>query len=37
MKAKFLVYALPALIFTIIHLAEAQQAKKTPRIGLLNF
>src|SRR5262244_1184161 len=37
MKTKILLYALPALIFTILHLAEAQQAKKTPRIGLLNF
>jgi len=37
MKAKILLYALPALIFTILHLAEAQQAKKIPRIGLLNF
>lgn len=37
MKAKILVYALPALILTIIHLAEAQQAKKVPRIGLLAF
>src|SRR5262245_46018302 len=35
MKAKILVYALPALILTIIHLAEAQQAKKIPRIGYL--
>jgi putative ABC transport system substrate-binding protein len=35
MKAKILVYALPALILTTIHLAEAQQAKKVPRIGLL--
>src|SRR5215831_3451431 len=35
MKAKILVYALPALILTIIHLAEAQQAKKIPRIGIL--
>src|SRR5262249_11755528 len=37
MKTKILLYALPALIFTILHLAEAQQAKKIPRIGLLNF
>jgi putative tryptophan/tyrosine transport system substrate-binding protein len=36
MKAKILVYALPALILAIIHLAEAQQAKKVPRIGFLN-
>ena len=35
MKAKILVYALPVLILTIIHLAEAQQAKKVPRIGYL--
>jgi putative tryptophan/tyrosine transport system substrate-binding protein len=35
MKAKLLVYALPVLILTAIHLAEAQQAKKAPRIGLL--
>jgi putative ABC transport system substrate-binding protein len=36
MKAKILVYALPALILTTIHLAEAQQAKKVPRIGVLS-
>src|SRR5262245_64056470 len=36
MKAKILVYALPALIFTINHLAEAQQPKKVPRIGYLS-
>src|SRR5262245_17082091 len=36
MKAKILVYALPALIFTIIHLAEAEQPKKVPRIGYLS-
>jgi putative ABC transport system substrate-binding protein len=35
MKAKILVYALPALILAIIHLAEAQQPKKVPRIGYL--
>jgi len=35
MKAKILVYALPALILTIIHLAQAQQTKKVPRIGIL--
>jgi putative ABC transport system substrate-binding protein len=35
MKAKILVYALPALILTTIHLAEAQQPKKIPRIGFL--
>jgi putative ABC transport system substrate-binding protein len=33
MKAKILVCALPALILTTIHLAEAQQPKKVPRIG----
>ena len=33
MKAKILVYALPALILATIHLAEAQQPKKVPRIG----
>ena len=37
MKAKILVYALPALILITIHLAQAQQPKKIPRIGLLNF
>jgi ABC-type uncharacterized transport system substrate-binding protein len=37
MKAKILVYALLALILSIVHLAEAQQTKKIPRIGLLNF
>ena len=36
MKAKILVYALPALILATIHLAEAQQAKKVFRIGLLS-
>src|SRR5262245_35626645 len=35
MKAKILLYALPALILTTIHLAEAQQAKKVPRVGYL--
>ena len=35
MKAKILVYALPALILTIVQLAEAQQVKKIPRIGYL--
>jgi putative ABC transport system substrate-binding protein len=35
MKAKILVYALPALILTSIHLAEAQQPTKVPRIGFL--
>ena len=28
MKAKILVYALPALILTTIHLAEAQQPQR---------
>src|SRR5215475_102108 len=36
MKAKILVYALLALILTIIHFAEAQQAKQVPRIGFLH-
>jgi putative tryptophan/tyrosine transport system substrate-binding protein len=37
MKAKILVYALPALILTTLHLAEAQQAAgKIPRIGFLS-
>ena len=36
MKAKILVYALPALILATIHLAEAQQPKKIPRIGFLS-
>jgi ABC-type uncharacterized transport system substrate-binding protein len=36
MKAKILVYALPALILAIIHLAESQQPKKVPRIGYLS-
>jgi putative ABC transport system substrate-binding protein len=36
MKAKILVYALSALILTAIHLAEAQQPKKVPRIGYLS-
>jgi putative tryptophan/tyrosine transport system substrate-binding protein len=35
MKAKILVYALPALILATIHLAEAQQPAKIPRIGVL--
>jgi hypothetical protein len=34
MKAKILVYALPILILTTIHLAGAQQAK-VPKIGWL--
>lgn len=36
MKAKILVYALPALILATIHLAEAQQPKKIPQIGFLS-
>jgi putative tryptophan/tyrosine transport system substrate-binding protein len=36
MKAKLIVYALSALILTMIHLAEAQQLKKVPRIGYLS-
>jgi putative ABC transport system substrate-binding protein len=36
MKAKFLPYALLALILTTIHLAEAQQPKKIPRIGYVS-
>jgi putative tryptophan/tyrosine transport system substrate-binding protein len=36
MKAKILVYALPALILTSIHLAHAQHAKKVSRIGFLS-
>jgi putative ABC transport system substrate-binding protein len=35
MKAKILVYALPALILATIHLVEAQQPTKVPRIGYL--
>jgi putative tryptophan/tyrosine transport system substrate-binding protein len=35
MKARILLYALPALIVTSIHLAEAQQPTKIPRIGYL--
>jgi putative ABC transport system substrate-binding protein len=35
MKAKILVYVLPAFILTTIHLADAQQPKKVPRIGYL--
>jgi putative ABC transport system substrate-binding protein len=35
MKAKLLAYALPALILANIHLADAQQPKKIPRIGYL--
>src|SRR5215831_12411906 len=36
MKAKMLVYALPALILATIHLAEAQQAGKVFSIGFLD-
>ena len=36
MKAKLLVYALPALVLTIIHLAQAQQPEKVPRLGYLS-
>jgi putative ABC transport system substrate-binding protein len=35
MKAKILVYALPALIFATNHFAEAQQPAKISRIGYL--
>jgi putative tryptophan/tyrosine transport system substrate-binding protein len=35
MKVKILFYALPALIVTTIHLAQAQQAGKIPWIGYL--
>jgi putative tryptophan/tyrosine transport system substrate-binding protein len=35
MKAKVLIYALPVLILATLHLAEAQQAKKIPRVGVL--
>jgi hypothetical protein len=35
MKAKILVYALPALILTTIHFAQAQQQVNVPRIGVL--
>jgi putative ABC transport system substrate-binding protein len=36
MKAKMFVYALPALILAIIHIAEAQQETKGIRIGYLD-
>ena len=36
MKAKILVYALPALILATVHLAMAQQPTKIPRIGYLS-
>jgi putative ABC transport system substrate-binding protein len=35
MRAKILVYALPALIIAIVHLAEAQQPAKVYKIGWL--
>ena len=35
MKAKILAYALPALILATIHLADAQQPKKVPRVGYM--
>jgi putative ABC transport system substrate-binding protein len=35
MKAKILVYALPALVLATIQLAHAQQPAKVPRIGVL--
>jgi putative tryptophan/tyrosine transport system substrate-binding protein len=35
METKILFYALPVLILTTIHLAEAQQPTKVPRIGYL--
>jgi putative tryptophan/tyrosine transport system substrate-binding protein len=35
MRAKILVYALPALILATLHLAEAQQLSKASRIGFL--
>jgi putative ABC transport system substrate-binding protein len=35
MKAKILVYAFLAVILATIHLAEAQESKKVPRIGYL--
>jgi putative ABC transport system substrate-binding protein len=36
MKAKILVYVFPALILPAIHLAQAQQQKKIPRVGYLS-
>jgi putative tryptophan/tyrosine transport system substrate-binding protein len=36
MKTKILVYALPALILTTVHLAQAQQPKKVARLGFLS-
>jgi hypothetical protein len=35
MKAKILVYVLTALILATIHVADAQQTGKVPRIGWL--
>ena len=35
MKAKILLYALPALILTVVHLAQAQQPLKIFRVGML--
>src|SRR5262245_23177336 len=35
MKTKILVSALPAFILAVIHIAEAQQTGKVPRIGIL--
>ena len=36
MRGKILAYALPALILTGIHIAEAQQPNKIPRIGYVS-
>jgi putative ABC transport system substrate-binding protein len=36
MKARILLYALPALFLVTIHLAEAQQPKKVARLGYLS-
>jgi putative tryptophan/tyrosine transport system substrate-binding protein len=36
MKAKILVYVLPALILATIHIAEGQQPGKIPRVGWLS-
>ena len=35
MRARILIYALPAIIMVIFHIAEAQQPKKIARIGYL--
>ena len=35
MRAKILVYALPVLVLTTIHIAKAQQPGKIPWIGYL--